>query len=121
MHRVGYARHISQNSPGLLFTTVVNNYVRLMRSKEIETVNTNPTKYKLSACGQVTIDRGATPPIDPRMIKLCPAKIARGAYKPKGGRRGDAPTIMTAANLTSRVCENSQHDAVRKLAARGWK
>jgi hypothetical protein len=79
------------------------------------------TKYKLSPCGQVIVDMGDTPTIDPRMVKTCPTKIARGASKPKSGRRGDAPTNMTAANYTGRVCETAHHEAVRRIAARGWK
>lgn len=78
-------------------------------------------RYKLSPCGQVIVDQGETPAIDLRMIKQCPSKVARGSSRPKSGRRGDAPTTMTAANYTGRVCEGSQHDALRRIAARGWK
>lgn len=53
-------------------------------------------------------------------VKRLPAKVARGAYKPKMANRGDAPTTSHAANRDGRIMGNSQHSSVRKLAARGY-
>ena len=82
-------------------------------------------KYKLSTCGQVIIDQGVTPDFALEstglFVKQYPAKVARGAHKPRGARRGDAPTNMTSASRTGSVCETSNHEAIRRFAARGWK
>ena len=46
--------------------------------------------------------------------------VAKGARKPRMANRGDAPTISHAANRDGRIMGNSQHDAVRRMALKGY-
>jgi len=48
------------------------------------------------------------------------APVAKGARKPRMANRGDAPTTSHAANYTGRIVGNSQHDAVRRMALKGY-
>ena len=48
------------------------------------------------------------------------APVAKGARKPRMANRGDAPTTSHAANYTGRIVGTSQHDGVRRLAAKGY-
>jgi hypothetical protein len=54
-------------------------------------------KHKLSPGGQFIVDAGATPEIDIRLIKKCPLKTARGAFKKRGA--GCIGGAITTKNL----------------------
>lgn len=79
-----------------------------------------PTRDFISAKFLLAAKPGETSSYGAHVVKKYPAKVARGAYKPRMANRGDAPTTSHAANYTGRIVGKSQHDTVRSLAARGY-
>lgn len=54
-------------------------------------------------------------------ITQCPARVARGAYKPKIANRGDAPTISHASRTTGTIRAVADRRVLLAYAYRGVK
>jgi hypothetical protein len=52
-------------------------------------------------------------------ITVCPARVARGAYKPKLANRGDAPTLSHASRTTGTIRGTADRRAILTYAYKG--